>query len=281
MPLDETAYLKRATLGLLGRFEAMAQRRFGDEALAGEAAGFVLDALAADDWRRVRAHRGEASLATYLVTVAARLLEDFARARFGRVRVPDWVRARGALWERVYRLLCLERQDPEAVLTLAGTEAPDGPDPALVGEALRGIRARYPNCGERGPGEVPLADPDAAADPDGTGPLAAPGTPEQDCLEAERAALLAELRTRFLASGPDPAGRGDRSLGALPPFDLAAEERLLLRLVFEDGLQVTQAGAMLGLSANQAHGRLRRLLGRIRQWLAESGLALGPEDFAT
>ncbi len=279
MALDQTAYLKHATLSQLARFEAMARRRFGDEALAGEAVNHVLDALAADDWRRVRAHRGPASLATYLHTVAARLLEDFARARFGRVRVPEWVRVRGALWALVYRLLCLERQGPEATLTLAESSAPGGRDPALVEEALRAIRARYPDCGGQGPGERPLGDADEPADLDGEGPLAAARTPERDCLKSEREALLRALRARLLESGPgaDPEP-ADPSGDLLPPLDLAPEERLLLRLVYEDGLSVTEAGAMLGLNVNQVHGRLRRLHERLRLWLGESGVALGPED---
>lgn len=89
MALDDTASLKQATLAQLGSFERLARQRFRDETLAQEAVDYVLDKLQEDAWRRVRAHRGTARLETYLQTVAARLLEDFARRRFGRVRVPD------------------------------------------------------------------------------------------------------------------------------------------------------------------------------------------------
>ncbi len=295
MAKTNTAFLKQAALAELGHFESMARRRFGDEALAGEAVNHVLDALAADDWRRVRGHRGDARLASYLRTVAARLLEDFARARFGRVRVPDWVRVRGALWERVYRLLCLERQSSRATAELVAADAPGGRDRAVVEEALRLILARYPNCGAHGPEEVLLEDATGAEAPGGGDPLASGGGPEDDCLASEQAVLMRAVRGRLLGlqvdgGGADAAASRTRAASAadsgapaglpdLPPLTLSAEERLLLRLVYLDGLRVTAAGKLLGLGAHQTHGRLRRLHGRLRAWLEAAGVRLEPEDF--
>lgn len=297
MTKADTTYLKQATLAALGGFEAMARRRFGDEALAGEAVNFVLDALAADDWRRVREHRGQGLLQRYILSLARNSLEDFARARFGRVRVPDWVRVRGALWERIYRLLCLERQTSRATTELVIAEAPGGRDPDVVDEALRAIRARYPHCGAHGPEEVPLEDVSRAKSPDGHAPLASARTPEDDCLELEQelerealmGALMQALRDRVPgeeADGAAPVGANLAGIGdgigeasALPPLTLSAEERLLLRLVHLDGVKVTAAGRQLGLGAHQTHGRLRRLHQRLRDWCEACGFRLGPEDF--
>lgn len=281
MATDQTAYQRRAALAQLGRFQAMAERRFRDETLAGEAVNYVLAELQADDWRRVRAYRGVARLETYLVTVAARLLEDFARRRFGRARVPDWVRARGALWELLYRLLCLERQPLTAALAVAAETAPGGRDPEHCEEAARGIRARYPHCGEPGPGEVPVEDiEDLAAATAGDPWPGACGTPEYRALETEREALLQTLSARLLGTQADD-GLGPAVAPAdLPPITLSPEERLLLRLVYVDGLKVAEAGTLLGLGVHQTHGRLRRLLARLRRWLAAAGIDFAPEDFA-
>lgn len=248
--------------------------RFRDEALAGEAVNFVLDGLSADGWRRVRAHRGPARLETYLTTVAAHLLEDFARRRFGRARVPDWVMARGPLWEHVYRLLCLERQPLAAALDVVVATAPGGRDPTLAQEAARAIRARYPRCGGSGPGEVPLEDLDLATDP-----TRDPRTPEDLALDAERAALLIALGLQLLgieAAGEalDPTDREPPP--RLSPIDLSPEDRLLLHLIYSDGLKVTAAGGLLGLGVNQAHGKHRRLMQRLRAWLEGAGLAATP-----
>ncbi len=51
------------------------------------------------------------------------------------------------------------------------------------------------------------------------------------------------------------------------------EEKLLLKLCYQDGLGVTEAGAMLGMSRFQVHGRMRRLLARLQEEFARCGLA--------
>ena len=56
-------------------------------------------------------------------------------------------------------------------------------------------------------------------------------------------------------------------------LELSAEERLLLQLCYQDNLSVTRAGELLGLNRHQVHGRLRRLLARLRQALEQAGLA--------
>ena len=55
-------------------------------------------------------------------------------------------------------------------------------------------------------------------------------------------------------------------------IELAPRERLLLQLCFRDGVAVTEAGRMLGWNRFQVHGRLRRLLERLRRELARVGL---------
>jgi DNA-directed RNA polymerase specialized sigma24 family protein len=55
-------------------------------------------------------------------------------------------------------------------------------------------------------------------------------------------------------------------------FQLKPEDKLLLKLCYQDGVSVARAGRMLGLNRYQVHGRLRRLLARIRQELQELGV---------
>ena len=96
----------------------MAGRRFVQAELAEEAALYVMDGLAQDDWSRLRAFTGRSTLATYIGALTLRLLEDFARTRFGRVKPPLWIRRLGGIWMTLFRLLCLERFSPdEAVAT--------------------------------------------------------------------------------------------------------------------------------------------------------------------
>lgn len=51
--------------------------------------------------------------------------------------------------------------------------------------------------------------------------------------------------------------------------ELPAEDRALLEARFGDATTVTAAGALLGMGPDAAHGRLRRVLERLRQRAAE------------
>ena len=63
----------------LPRIDACVRRAGVRDDLAEDAGSFVLEALLADDFRRLRQWDGRASLSTYLYTVASRLAVDFIR----------------------------------------------------------------------------------------------------------------------------------------------------------------------------------------------------------
>jgi RNA polymerase sigma factor (sigma-70 family) len=48
-------------------------------------------------------------------------------------------------------------------------------------------------------------------------------------------------------------------------FKATDEERLFLRMIYQDGMKVTVAGRKLGWNRNQSHGRHRRLMERLRK----------------
>ncbi len=274
-------FLRRATLEQLPRIEGLARRRFRDSALTDEAVNFALDALGADEWEAVRRFRGEARFETFLMTLTARLFEDFVRQRFGRTRLPDWVRARGSLWRLVYRLLCMERHSLHEMVEIASDTAPGGRDRRLVEEAGRAIRARYPNCGAPSVTESPVADVEVLPESTEAAILAADAV-ELQLLADERSALIQRLGAGLLAEPLHEPVAGDPlpSAADLPGgLRLTSEERLLLKLVYQDGLNVTSAGRLLGYTVHQTHGRLRRLLLRIRDALEAGGVDLSAEDF--
>lgn len=71
------------------QLDALARRRFPkDSNLAHEGLLYVLKHLEAEDWRRVRAWQGSGQFLPFLSTLAARLLMDFSRAKFGHIRKP-------------------------------------------------------------------------------------------------------------------------------------------------------------------------------------------------
>ncbi len=261
---DRPPWQQRA--GALGLINRLAGRRFPGSALAEEAALFVLNRLAADDWRRLRAFTGESTLATYIAALSFRLLEDFARARFGRSTPPLWVRRLGGIWLTLFRLLCLERFAPDEAVALVHQQ--QAGDPRQIERAAYQLLGEIPSCGEHrgdepgGGAETDLRVGDEADCPE----------QEQRLTEGEREQLFATLgRVVFDEAVADS---GSRLLARVVAanIELAPRERLLLKLCFRDGVAVTEAGRMLGWNRFQVHGRLRRLLERLRRELARVGL---------
>lgn len=239
---------------------ALAERRFGRGPLAEEAALAVIDGLATDGWRRLRAYAGQASFAAYIRAVSARLLEDFARRRFGRRRPPLWLQTFGGFWLRLFQALCLERLPTYEAVERVRPSWPEEPSQRLE-EAAHEILARIPDCGMAQGEETELSDEHGATAEAGG-----------DVIERrQQEQLLRAVGTLLL-------GREEVGEDLIPRYqamrlDLQAEEILLLRLRFQEGLSTTEAGARLGLNRFQAHGRMRRLLKRLREELARSGLA--------
>jgi DNA-directed RNA polymerase specialized sigma24 family protein len=244
----------------------MAGRRFRQAVLAEEAALFVMDGLARDDWQRLQAFTGRSTLATYVGALTLRLLEDFARIRFGRVRPPLWIQRLGGIWMTLFRLLCLERFSPDEAVAMVGNHHP-GQDRVAEEAAFR-ILGEIPTCGEHR-GETDELHEETTLPPS-----------EDDCsaqeqkMEAEERRQLFTLLGRMLFDAAEE-GEDQRLLERVAEVGIRLEpmERLLLQLCYRDGVAVAEAGRMLGLNRHQVHGRLRRLLERLRQDFVAAGLA--------
>lgn len=251
----------------------IAGRRFADTNLAEEAALYIVNGLKQDNCRRMQAFSGRAKLSTFIASVSLRLLEDFARKKFGRVRPPTWITALGGIWITLFELLCLQRLSVvEAVETLMNRVAADKRQ--QVEESAWTVLERVTHCGAHHGLEVSL---DGAGDGE-TGSrevISDPQyNPEDHLLAEERSTLFSLLFTQMAAEDGETS-ETERSLFAMleTPIRLSAKERLLLKLCFQDELSVTRAGEMLGLNANQAHGRLRRLLARLRDDFERAGIS--------
>jgi len=250
--------------------------------LAEEGLLYVLNKLEENNWFRVRQYRGQASFRAFLAQTVRRLLEDFARQKFGRPRVPDEIKRLGPLWERVYKKLCWEQWSTREVIEELRTPGDQDRNPTMLQEIVAGIRGRIIDCGALAASKTERlhADFPESFDVEAMVESAAHTPSTEDWVVAEQRNRLfksvAEWVIREQAAGsaatPDdsPLAIALRQLrDALP---LIPEERLLLRLVFQEGLAVTEAGRRLGLNTNQTHGRLRRLLERIRSAWQDIGL---------
>jgi DNA-directed RNA polymerase specialized sigma24 family protein len=249
---------------------SMATRRFGESSLAEEAALFVMDGLQADNWQRVRAFAGNASFSTYISILTTRLLEDFARKRFGRVRPPLWIKSLGGIWEKLFTALCLERLSvgdavevvAERQFTTAQNEIND------IEDAAHQLLGKIPDCGKKSVAEVSYADdhpPQTIIDE---------GSDQSSSLEKRERQQLLNVVFELTCGKPEtqvPENFAEKF--KLLKINLTPEEKLLLKLCYQNGLRVTKAGQFLGLTRFQVHGKMRRLMARLKSEFERTGLA--------
>lgn len=243
----------------------LAGRRFPQREIAEEAALFVMDGLSRDDWHRLRSFGERSSWSTFIAALTLRLLEDFARKRFGRVQPPLWVRRLGGIWTTLFRLLCLERFSPTEAAQIIGDCHPG--QLRTAEEAAYRLLAELPNCGEHRGDQVELDENTVVV-----GDEADCSLQEQHLEQLERSQVMAALgRILFDGTSDEAVPRLMQRL-ADGPFSLDAKDRLLLKLCYRDGVGVAEAGRMLGWNRHQVHGRLRRLLARLRQQVVAAGV---------
>lgn len=221
----------------------------------------------------------------YVRTAFRNILKDLYRHHFGRVRPPVWVNRLGAVWVRIFELFCLQRlpvADIHASLP-ALAEAGSGKSMSLehVEQAVQQLRNEQA-CPKRRPQQVSLHgqndDNDTAMDlPDQE------HEPVNRLLQSELASLLRGL---FDVDANDSGGHALVTLtdkvrthwhDIIGELTISDDERLMLRLVYQENESINAAARILGVPAHQVRRPLARVLERIRDTFQKYGLEL--EDF--
>ena len=253
---------KEKTLDQWKLINALSKKRFGDRPLAEEAALAVMERLLENDGKRVRGYEGKAPFAAYIGAISWRLLEDFSRQKFGRRRPPLWIRNLGGIWLKLYRLLCLERVEiTDAVEIIDQAETRTAAKD--IDTAAWRIRQEVVDCGSHQGLEV---DEGFADGTNRTGPNQAEQVEKEDTEELFR--LLFSVLTD--TGGEVVETNLDRLCGV--SIELKPEEKLMLKLLYQDDVGISRAAKMLGYNRDQMNGRLRRLLIRIREHFEQAGL---------
>ncbi len=257
---------KEKTLAYWETINRMAARRYGEGALAEEAALAVIEGLQAGEWHRVRAFNEQATFTTFIRSLISRLLEDFSRKRFGRVRPPLWVKTFGGIWEKLFTALCLERLPVhEAVEVVLQRQAVAGK--SEIEDAANQLLGRIPDCGRHQDLEVAYDDEDSA------GGNYAESVAECTLEVQQKVEVFTAIFQLVLGEQEFVVSDTLSQKLSRLQIRLSAEERLLLKLCYQEGLGVARAGEMLGMSRFQVHGKKRRLMNRLRDELERTGLA--------
>jgi hypothetical protein len=243
--------------------QQLVKRRFAANlALADQAETHVLEELSKDGWRKVRSYRGQ-GFSSFLTVVVNRLLTDFARNIGDSLIIPKELKQRGGLWKKAWNLLCQKQSKKEETFQMLWDEAQRA---GYREEYLRQVISLViPKCKDKFREEQD-------ADETIIGQFESSGT---DCrmlllLFEVLPLLLPEIETGDLSGKLKSWIECLRNANALK----SSEELLLLRMVHEDGLGVSEAGRRLELplSAHEVSGRHRRLLERLRKAMENCGL---------
>lgn len=253
----------------LALIDRLAARRFADPVLADEAVVYALGKMQESEARLLESFSGRSLFSSYLGSVVRRLFEDFSRNKFGRLRPPAWIAKLGGWWLILYRLLCLERLSlNDALATMGNYQRAQSFD---VEEAAARILSEITDCGKYRGDEQLTAD--GNVDQYGDKSSSGDGL-DIKLANKERDILFAVIFQGFFGDDSPPERLKDSFADILKNSpSMTSKERLLLKLCFQDDLSVSQAARLLNMSVHQAHGRLRRLLQRLKQDFSKAGLA--------
>jgi hypothetical protein len=245
-----------------GHLDALAKRRFPkDENLAHEALLYMLKNLEADDWRRVCTWRGSGHFLPFMTTLASRLLTDFTRTKFGHLRKPAWLTEKSdPLWDLAYRLLIVENYARHEVIERLSLGEPQR-ERRFIEEVVTTLRTRCPREPQYREQSTEAGAEQADVE---LSPEAQLGIQEKEVLEA----MSAYLQGDHSSITPRVSELLARLKGCL---HLSEEDRLLLRLRYQEGLKMVAIVQLLNLQGDP-YKRLNKLISQLREACQEVGL---------
>jgi RNA polymerase sigma factor (sigma-70 family) len=222
------------------RYVAARQRLSRD--VTDELRGRVMLHLASHDYLALRRWRRESSLQTYLVTVITNVFFDYRNHEWGKAKPPAIARRRGAEALLLWRLTHRKRLSFDEAVSLMQTEY----ETTATRDELWTIYCQFPRARGRY-----FVDVNELADR------------EQPGAEADGLVVQRDLDSR--------AARVERALAAVLR-GLEAEDRLILKLFFNDGMTRAAIARLLRLDQQRLYPRFLLLLERLRVALEAEGI---------
>ena len=270
--------------GFMSNVERLANKRFNNEALAGECVNYLIDKLSENEWRRCHSFKGRSKPTTYLYTLSSNLIEEFSRHKFGRPRPPTWLKNQGDLWVSLWKAVCMERQLIPAVVdrfTFNGLREVE-----FIRHAIKVIKARIPSCGQSSAGEFCSEMVEEHIDNQQQTNCEI----SQSTLFQQQAANLYQMMIESIlvinvdkvilpSNDTDterklPNDLHQRLHNLREALVLSDQETLLLRMVYIDGLSKSASALALGLPAHQGGRIEKEALRRIQAAMARCNLSL-------
>lgn len=246
----------------------------GDVASKEEAVTYVIEKLSENDWERCKAHNGGSSKTTYLYTLASNLIIEYSRRKFGRARPPEWLKREGPFWEQIWREICLDRNQENQVVDRHCSSGMR--EPSTLKQIIRTIKAKLPWCGVSKMPES-LDDEDS-----GNHNYSAETGTINDEIRREsydQFLLLAQLiLTEDQGENDDALSQSgfdsSKVCDIVESLQLTAEEQLMLRMFFLDGLSHSAIARSLNVAKHIPARQTKKVLLRLREALAEHSVEL-------
>jgi RNA polymerase sigma factor for flagellar operon FliA len=230
--LDQLPYIEKVVAYLARRhaLNAFDEDDFGS---------WVKLKLLRDDYAVLRKFRGRSKITTFLTTVVNNLYRDFRIQRWGKWRASAAARRLGDVGVQLESLVFRDgRTGSEAIRVLRENFAVPTSERELEAMLVR-LKPRYSRRFETEEAVLQLA--------------AVETTDEALCRNEHSRAWLAALKRVRAALG-----------------GLAAQDRLILRMRFEEGLTLAAIARELGLDQRRLYRRVQRVLEELRADLASS-----------
>lgn len=245
----------------------LTERRFpNDKNLQLEASQYVLDALVAEDYKKVRACRSH-NFKAFLTTVSLNLLAEFWNNQFGRERPNTWLkRQKDPIYQIAYQLLVKNRYSKRETIEILVVNEPERERWKLE-EVVREVLTNCPIKEEiKG---VSLDDNEAEDVADHYASL------EEQFEEENRQALLEVLLGILNGDTNDNDEMALAIKELLVHFGKSArlteEECLVLQLRFSSGLTLEKISQLLGLTKSQTDKHIKKIQVRLRKALTQLG----------
>lgn len=278
MSTETFEFYKKKALDHYELIDTLVRKRFPDSAIADEAFVYVMEYLEKENWRRIREYRGRASFTTFLSRVVSNLLSDFSDHKFGKFHTPLWIKNMGPLWEETYKRLSRERmskKDVEYSLTIGTSDR----NPEAVREAIEVILEKIPDCGSYKKVKLLSTDPEFLKNSEALNSKEKNVSSEKVQASLNYVSLQEELFSFLSDTEKDPRTESPKTktlkasvLSFRTQLKLSPEDRLFLKIIYQDGLNVKAAGEKLGFSSSWVHKRHKQLLKRIEKALKKTGL---------
>ena len=261
--------MKEQVLSYIPVIDRLAEKRFPNSTLAVQASMFVLEKLENNDWEKVRSFKGKSKFSTFLAATTRRLLEDFSRSQFGRIRPPLWLQKLGGLWLEIFRYLCLDRytvpETVESIVTSVPTRSREE-----VEEAAQTILLKIHDCGSYHGTEFQAKDSELEhAEYTRTGH----SSQDDDIFEKDATALFEVIfQTLRGDTHVRPSFNSLNNQLSTLKISLSSTEQLLLKMRFIEGMSVSAACRTLNLKDYEGRKILNNCLQTLREIFTEAGL---------